>query len=72
MLSFIIVTVLLLLPLISMGAMLTITILSFVLQVYGIYLGFQKAWYFGVICILFPPFALVVGLLKFFKKDVLK
>lgn len=43
------------------------------MKIYGTYISFKKAWYIGLASIVFPGFAEVVGLFKFFtKKDVLK
>lgn len=45
----------------------------FLLHVYGIILSFKKTWYFGVIALLVPWFAVIVGAAKFFfKKNLLK
>jgi len=39
--------------------------------IYGIVVCFKKKWYFGLIGLIFPIFALVVGVAKLFKKDLL-
>lgn len=49
------------------------SILIFALHIYGIVLSFTKKWYFGVIALLVPWFAVIVGGAKYFaKKDLLK
>lgn len=54
------------------AVVLLLTVLGIALQVYGIYLGFKKAWYVGAIAIVIPLFALVVGTSKaVFDKDLL-
>jgi lysylphosphatidylglycerol synthetase-like protein (DUF2156 family) len=46
---------------------------SLALHVYGIVLSFRKAWYIGLISILVPFFALIVGAAKlFFRTDILE
>jgi hypothetical protein len=45
---------------------------SFLLEVYGVYLSFNKKWYLGAVALLVPGFALVIGAAKFlFRKDLL-
>ena len=45
--------------------------ISTLIHVYGIYVSFLKKWYLGAAALLIPGFALVVGLFKIFKKDIL-
>lgn len=43
------------------------------LHIYGIVLGFKRRWYFGVVALMVPWFAVIVAGAKFFfKKDLLK
>lgn len=45
---------------------------SLAVSIYGIYTAFLKKWYIGVAALLVPGFAMVVGIAKLFKKDILK
>ena len=42
------------------------------IQIYGVVLGFRKAWYVGLAALVFQPFAFVVGAAKLLGKDLLK
>ena len=65
-------------PQLTLGAalfflsMIGLVLASVALQIYGTYLCFVKKWYMGVVALIVPAFAMVVGVFKLFKKDILK
>lgn len=55
-------------------SMITLIVIGYLaLTIYGIVLCFQKTWYFGLIGLVVPAFATVIGAAQFiFKADLLK
>ncbi len=58
--------------LITVCAIALFILVGLALQVYGVLVSFSKKWYFGLLSLLIPGFAMVVGGAKVLGKDILK
>lgn len=55
----------------ALSFILLMTLVIAAIEIYGMYIAFTKKWYLGAVALIVPGFALVVGLFKLFKKDIL-
>lgn len=54
-------------------SLLLFSIGMFSIHIYGVYLGFKKKWYFGLMGLTIPWFSTIIAISKiFFKKDLLE